>query len=419
MAVAVLRRHRPRIVGITGSMGKTTAKDALVEILSAQYPGRVRGNFKNFNNELGLPLTIIGVRNAPGKNPWRYFLLILRFCWTMVFPRYPKILVLEMGIDRKGDMNYLTSFIRPDVAVVTAVSAVHSQYLGDVRQIAVEKGKLVAALEDGGTAVLNFDDPRVVKMSSRTKAKIIGYSLKGANCRADVCASDIRLSLHEGISLKINYRGRSVPLRLPHVVAEQLLGSILAATSAALTQGMNLVEITAALRDFTPAPGRMRVLPGKCKATIIDDTYNAPAAAVKEALRTLKSLKAHRKVVILGDILELGKEEEKIHRSLAGEVIEVSPAAVVTVGRRMRFLHEELLKKGFERKNSLHCDDPAQAGEIVGKFLAAGDLVLVKGSQGMRMEKTVEKLVDLSSAEIARLLPRQDDSWKRREFRQP
>ena len=419
LARAVLRRRRPQVIAVTGSMGKTTAKEALRRIYARSGRQKNLPAGKNFNNEIGVPLAIIGVETPPGKSLSAWLTLSARWLGVMIWkPDYPSVLILEFGIDRPGDMDYLTEMVPVDIGVVTAVAEVHSQFLGEKKAIAREKGKLVEALPPGATAVLNADDPLVRKMASRTKAKVMTF---GFDSEADVVCSDVKLSVSGGLGLKINYRGRSVPLRLPGVIGTQLLPSICAAVAAALAQGLNLVEITESLRGFTPPPGRGALLPGKKDTAVVDDTYNAPWRAVRELLRLPKRVgisfaPGAGVVVILGDILELGEKEERLHRALAEDIVAAEVREVFLVGTRMKALADELRSGGFPPERLAHFLDPVAAAEAALKKLRGGDLVLVKGSQGMRMEKAVEKLVALSESEKRKLLCRQDSSWRRKPF---
>ncbi|KKT71645.1 MAG: UDP-N-acetylmuramoyl-tripeptide-D-alanyl-D-alanine ligase [Candidatus Moranbacteria bacterium GW2011_GWF1_44_4] len=184
-ATKALRRFKPRVVGVTGSVGKTSTKEAIFAVLSAKY--RVRKNEKNYNNEIGLPLTVLGLESGEG-NIWRWLAVLLKAVLIVTLEskkRYPEILVLEMGADRPGDIKYLVNFLKPEVGVVTAVGISHLEFFKDIKQIAKEKSTLVRYLAKNGLAVLNFDDEAARKMAEEIKAEKIFYGfLEKANVRA-------------------------------------------------------------------------------------------------------------------------------------------------------------------------------------------------------------------------------------------
>lgn len=413
MARAVLARRRPVVIGITGSVGKTTAKDALTAILAHTWGrGTVRGSAKSFNNEIGVPLAIIGMGRLPGASPLAWVEIVLRWLGAVTLAPYPRTLVLEMGIDRVGDMAYLTSLVPPTTGVVTTIAGSHLAVLGSLDAIAREKGILIDRLPVDGTAVLNADDPLVVAMRSRTQARVLTYSAAGRE-DADVAISDVRCDCRAGVRFKVNYAGKSVPVRLPHVIGIHLLPSIVAAIAAALAHGVNLVAIGEALGSFAPSPGRLRLLAGHNDTIVIDDAYNANAVSTSAAIAAIGDCTG-RHVVVLGDMLELGPDEEALHRSLAAPLV-AHAAVVVLAGRRMRWLADELHTRQFAG-DVVVVDTPMEAAMAVKRLVRSGDVVLIKGSQGMRMEKVCEVLVaDHDRARICR----QDPSWQATPFVQP
>ncbi|MFZ2299765.1 MAG: UDP-N-acetylmuramoyl-tripeptide--D-alanyl-D-alanine ligase [Candidatus Moraniibacteriota bacterium] len=417
MARAVLKKYHSQIVGITGSVGKSSAKEAIALVLSQSYA--VRTAEGNYNNEIGIPLTIIGA--ASGGASFARWIGVF-FKWLrlmMVAARYPEILVLEMGIDRPGDMEYLLGFIPLRIGVVTRVSSSHLAFFGSIANIAKEKGKLIAALSEDGVAILNADDKRVLKMQERTKAKVITYGLdEGAALRADNLVFHRDARRVEGFSFKLNYDGKSIPVHLPNIVARHHIGAALAAAAVGVALKMNLVEIASALERFAPLPGRMRLLPGKDGIMLIDDTYNASPDSTGAALDVVKELVAPRTVVVLGDMLELGADAAQEHALLADRVIASGAHIVVTVGRHMRALHEALLAAGFSRKQALWLPDPMAAIGNVRAIVRVEDLILIKGSRGMRMEKITEALL-ADPSEAKALLCCQSLEWRNRPFVAP
>lgn len=417
MAKAVLKKYHPLIVGITGSVGKSSAKEAIALVLSSSY--RVRKAEGNHNNEIGIPLTILGVEGGGGSLV-HWIPVFFRWCALILFPlRYPEVLVLEMGIDRPGDMEYLLQFVPVTVGVVTNVSSSHMAYFGSVGNIAKEKGKLIASLSESGFAILNADDQNVLKMRERTGAKTLTYGFsEHAFVRADHLLFHRDPRRAEGFSFKVNVEGKSVPVRLPKIIARHHIFGALAAASVGLALKMNLVEIAGALERFESLPGRLKLLSGAGGIFLLDDTYNASPVSVRAALSVVGELMAPRKIVVLGDMLELGPETEEEHADLADTVMASSAHIVVTVGQHMRALHEALLARGYSRKRVLWMPDPLAALEALPHIVRPEDLVLIKGSRGMRMEKITESLL-ADPQEARALLCCQSDEWRKKPFTPP
>ncbi|EKE16205.1 MAG: hypothetical protein ACD_11C00027G0005 [uncultured bacterium] len=415
MASLVLKRHKPIIVGITGSVGKTSAKEAVYCVLSEKF--NVRRNEKNYNNEIGIPLTIIGAESG-GKSFLKWIGVFLKWICVVIFDfKYPEILVIELGVDRPGDMQYLTSFIHPTIGIVTNISSSHIEFFGEIEKISKEKGFLIENLLKGGTAILNADDENVLQMQKRTANKIIFY---GFSDNADIRAERVGYNYNdnqkpEGISFKLNYEGRSIPVRLRNILAPYQIYSALSAIAVGIVFKMNLVEASVALEKLHSPCGRMNLIDGIKNTYIIDDTYNASPLSTGAALDVMGVIGAKRRIVVLGDMLELGNETEKGHRQVGGKIFEIKADVFVAVGRRMNFAVKKLISLGYLEKNIFVFENPEIAVEKVRKILEEGDIVLVKGSQGMRMEKIVEGIMaDPNQAE--NVLCRQNREWKKKPF---
>ncbi|KKU54700.1 MAG: UDP-N-acetylmuramoyl-tripeptide-D-alanyl-D-alanine ligase [Candidatus Moranbacteria bacterium GW2011_GWE1_49_15] len=418
MATAVLRRHKPLVIGITGSVGKTSAKEAIFLVLSKKFP--VRKNEKNYNNEVGIPLTIIGAESG-GRSLLRWLGVFLKWAYVVAFHvKYPKIIIVELGIDRPGDMEYLTSFVKPSIGVVTNVSGSHLEFFGSLEKIAREKGRLVESLPQHGFAILNADDHNVLDMQRRTKSNVITYGFsEKASVRADMIVYNYDDNQRpEGISFKLDYDGNVIPVRLRHILAPHQIYSALAAIAIGTTFKINLIDATMALENFHSPQGRMNLIEGIKNTHVIDDTYNASPVSTLAALEVLDALGAKRKIAVLGDMLELGGEEEKGHRSVGAKVQEMDADIFVAVGKRMKKAVDEIKGAGFLEKKIFAFDDPESAGRKVQEIMREGDLVLVKGSQGMRMEKIVEEIM-AEPLDAEKLLCRQSADWKKIKFNNP
>lgn len=417
MAVLVLKKYNPRIVSVTGSVGKTSAKEAIFTVLASHF--RVRRSEKNYNNEIGIPLTIIGVSSGQGS-VLKWAGVFLKWLLIMALPvEYPEILILEMGADRPGDILYFTKFIKSEIGIITDISISHIEFFKNIDEVAKTKGALVRELADKSLAVLNVDNPEVAKLADQVNANLItiGFSEKAEMQATDVAFiySDDNVNI-KGISFKLNYKGTSIPVRLNNILAKHQIYPALIAAATGNWFGLNLVEIAATLENFSSPSGRMNLVDGIKGSLIIDDTYNSSPVAVLAALETLKDAATGRKIVALGDMLELGGETESSHRSVGKKVGEIKADIFINVGARMKFAAEELLKNGFPKENIFSFNSPLEAGKYLEKIIQPGDLILVKGSQGMRMEKVVEEIM-ASPQKADELLCRQNEEWKTIDFR--
>ncbi len=418
MAMAVLKRHKPIIVGITGSVGKTSAKEAIFLVLSKKF--NVRKSEKNYNNEVGIPLTVIGCETG-GRSIFLWLGIFLKWMYTVVFDaKYPEVIIVELGIDRPGDMEYLASFISPSIGVITNVSSSHIEFFGSLEKIAKEKGVLVENLPSNGFAILNADDANVMEMQKRTKANVVTYGFsEGAMLRADMIVYNYDDNQKpDGISFKLEHEGNNIPVRLRNILAPHQIYSALAAIALGMTFKINLLEGAMALEEFRSPQGRMNLLPGIKNTFLIDDSYNASPVSTLAALDVMDTLGAKRKFVVLGDMLELGEETEKGHKQVVRKVLEINADTLVIVGKRMRRAVKEVVDASFSERKIFSFDDPETAGRKVQDLMREGDLVLIKGSQGMRMEKIVEEVM-AEPQRAGELLCRQSKDWKKMKFTNP
>ncbi len=415
LAKATLAKYRPQVIAITGSVGKTSIKEAITAVLQQRF--KVKQASKNFNNEIGLPLAILGVSDSGYRNIWRWFKIFSRALSQLIIKNldYPTYLVLEMGVDHKGDMDYLLSFVKPKVGVLTAVSEVHLEYFGNLEAVLAEKSKLIKNLPQDGVAVLNYEDERVRTLFDNTKARVITY---GFSQDAQVWADGIQMSKDEtgevrGLSFKLHYGGSSTPLLLPGVLGSHQINVALAACAVAVALGLTPVDASAALRQFIFPPGRMKLLPGVKGTYLIDDSYNSSPLALREAVKTLVQFPikegAHRWAV-LGDMLELGAESEQLHRRCGMEIACLGIDYLVTVGERSRDFGRGAWQKNFNTDHYFHFAQTQEAASFVKEKVASGDILLIKGSQGIRMERFTKAL--LAEPEKAKdLLVRQNKPW--------
>lgn len=421
IAMLLIWRFNPKIIAITGSAGKTSAKDAIYAVLKNQH--RVRKSKGNLNNELGLPLTIIKdwpeeeLKLVSRAEPAGKKLFQKLFFWIKALfkgmanflfldkNRYPEILILEYGADHPGDIKYLSEIAEPKIGIITTIGEVpvHVEFFSGPKAVAKEKGKLLESLPANGFAIMNFDNPIVMELKEKTRAKIITFGFsEGADVKISGFENhskfDRPLGIYEkyfGVSFKIEYGGSFVPVTLKNTFGRAQAYSAAVAACVGLTFDLNLVEIAEALlNNYKPAKRRMNLIKGINGSYIIDDSYNASPISVREALNTLSDVKAKRKIAVLGDMFELGEystEEHKFIGQMAGGIVDY----LITVGPQAKLIAEsaQTAKLGNEQKlifESFNNVEPVISA--LKNLIKEGDLVLIKASRGVGLDRIVEEI---------------------------
>lgn len=411
-AQLILRKYEPKIIAVTGSVGKTTTKDAIYAALSNDL--YVRKSEKSFNSDVGVPLAILGLENA-WRNPVLWISNILQGVWLLVRQEsYPAWLVLEVGADRPGDIRRIAKWLKPDIAVITGVPdvPVHVEFFKSAEDVVREKRALAEYLKEGGKLILNGDDARMVGLCEEYRDRMVTYGLSNKN---QFSASHQGMLYEKGKAIGVRFRlnrsGSSLPVSVYGALGKSRTYAALAAFAVSEAVGVDSVTVANTLAAWPPPPGRVRIIEGVNGATIIDDTYNSSPAAAQSALETLKEVKAQRKIAILGDMLELGKYTTEAHREL-GRQAASSCDMLITVGFRARVIAEAALDAGMLDANIRQYErtESRRVGEELRNELKDGDIVLVKGSQSMRMERTVEELM-ANREQAAELLVRQEPEW--------
>ena len=413
-AKILLRRHSPTIIAVTGSVGKTSMKDTIYSILKNHYSARKSD--KSFNSDIGVPLTILGLPNA-WNNPFLWLKNIIDGFFVAFFSKdYPAYLILETGIDRPGDMKKLTSWLKPNIVVLTRLPdvPVHVEFFSTPEAVVEEKMYLVQALKPDGVLIYNHDDQIIQSQLQFVRQKAVGY---GRYLKTHFNASDDNIIYHDdvpvGTSFVLEHIGEAVDVRAMGAVGLSLVYTYAGAIAVAVQCGVSLNDSATALTDHLPPPGRMRIIKGLKGSIIIDDTYNSSPAAAEQALATLKELKhAKRKIAVMGDMLELGRFSAREHERI-GEIAASTVDVLFTVGVRARRIAEAALVHGLDEEKIFQYEDVAKAGKELQFFLQAGDVVLVKASQGIRAERVVEEVMQ-EPERAAELLVRQDAAWLKR-----
>lgn len=411
----ILWRQRPRVVGITGTVGKTSAKEAVYSVLSTKY--KTRKNIKNYNNEIGVPLTIIGSETG-GKNPFKWLWIFIKGIWLCIMPAgYPKILILEMGIDKPGDMDYLIKLSRPHVGVVTAIGdevPVHVEFFKNITQLVKEKMKMATMLGEKDFAILNADDDRIMKYSGKIKAEPITF---GHSKDADISLSEVEVSgdlENAGIHFKIFHEGNIVPFHLNNILGIHQSYSAAIAAAVGLVLDMNLVDISEALKEYRPPKGRMNLIEGIKHAWLIDDSYNSSPEAAKRAIEFLaESGNGGRKIACLGNMEELGEHTQKAHAHIGQLIQKLKINFLVTIGEKGEIIAKAAQDAGMPEENMIITKDSPEAGRKIQAMLKEGDIVLIKGSQSIRAEKVTKELM-AEPMKAKELLVRQDELWEKK-----
>jgi len=410
---AVLRRYRPKVVMVTGSVGKTSTKDAVAAVLAARF--LVRKSEKSFNSEFGVPFTILGVDN-PWSNPVAWLSVVRSAFALLLLPNhYPNLLVLEVGADKPGDLASILKIATPDVVVVTRLPEipVHVEAYPSPEAVREEEFSPAYALAPAAPLIVAAEDLYALEMAARVPAHLTTY---GIDRDAGVRLSDIGFYEEEGRTLGmravVHAEGEEGELLIKGSVGETQLLPAAAALATAAALGISLTEALTTLVSYEPPAGRGRVFRGKNGSTIIDDSYNASPAAVEEALKTLASFPTTgRHIAVLGDMLELGRYSVMEHERIGARVAK-GVDIFITVGIRAKGFATAALATGMSHEYIFSYDDSRAAALALPTLIEPGDVLLVKGSQSIRTERIIEALL-ADPADRAHLV-RQEPQWQRR-----
>ena len=373
LAQTMLAEWAGPVVGVTGSAGKTTTKDLAARVLAAAGPTHKSAG--NLNNAYGLPLSVLEMASR-GRRPSDY-----RFC------------VFEMGMSTPGEIRRLTELAPPKVAVVTLVAPVHTEFFEDgVEGVARAKAEIVEGLLTGGTAVLNVDDERVARMADlRRDVEVLRY---GFGREAAVTARDLAPAGLGGSRFRLVTPAGEADVRYP-LVGRHNVANALAAAAAGIALGLGAEPIADALSSAEPSKMRGQVVRLANGATVIDDSYNSSPQALEAMVDAIAGVEARRRIVVAGEMLELGAESAAMHRETGRRVAEAGVDAVVGVRGDARALVEGAREAGLSDLDAIYVETPEEATDALSGVLRNGDLVLVKGSRGVATDRTVARLVEL------------------------
>ncbi|HEY1679842.1 MAG TPA: UDP-N-acetylmuramoyl-tripeptide--D-alanyl-D-alanine ligase [Candidatus Sulfotelmatobacter sp.] len=364
LATAVRKMWGKPLVGVTGSAGKTTTKEAIAHVLGTQF--RVLKSEGNFNNHFGLPLMLLKIE-----------------------PEHD-VAVIEMGMSHAGEIRALAKIAQPEIGVVTNVAPVHLEFFDSIAGIARAKYELIESLPTNGTAVLNADDEYVSQFGRDFKGTVIRYGRSGT---AEVRAENVESLGADGSSFDVVTAGGREPARLP-LVGEHNVLNALAAVSVGLARGMKFADAVAALASLVPADKRGQVLK-LGNITVINDCYNSNPKALHAMIDALAAMKAKRRIVVAGEMLELGPAAEELHRAAGKHAAEKEIDVVIGV----RGLSQAMANAA--RENGARAEfvaTPEEAGEWLAREGRDGDVVLLKASRGVKLEKAIERWNNLRAA---------------------
>lgn len=416
LAKRVMKKYCPLTIAITGSFGKTSAKEAIFSVLKNQ--GHLRKSEENYNNEIGVPLTILGEKTA-GKSI---------FGWLGIFSRglslswgraknYPNILVLEMGAEKPGDIRYLTKIAAVDIGIITGIGPVHLEFFGSLEKIIQEKISLVANLaDDTKITIICGDDQNLIRVKNQLKGRLYSY---GFGEGVDYQAGDFKITQKNGVFgtlFKLQNTGKVIPVFLPQSFGRQQVYAALAALTLSDKLNGNLLEAINNLDDYRPLKGRTSLIAGIKNTFLIDDTYNASPPSALAALDVLAEFPlpvGPRKIAVFGEMLELGSYTEEGHREVGKKAAEINVDMLVAVGEKSRDILRGAVTAGLSEERTFYFDNNHDAGIFIQNKLKEGDLVLIKGSQGARMEQITKEL--MAEPLLAKeLLVRQSEEWQKK-----
>jgi len=361
MAAFHRRRSRASVVGITGSNGKTTTRQFTATVVSQHF--KTLATAGNFNNEIGLPLTLLGLGS---DHQWA---------------------VVELGTNNPGEIARLTDICSPDIGVITNIGPAHLEGLGSIEGVAREKGSLLNGLRNNGTAVLNADDPRVLQLARQTPNRVVLY---GLSAKAAVRATDVQEN-EAGIRFTLNIADENIPIRL-NTPGLFMVTNALAAAGVGYQVGLSVSAIKAGLEAFIPVSGRMNILHTTNGIHIIDDTYNANPDSMQVALNTLKKMRAgSRGIFVAGDMLELGDQAPALHGKIGALAAQSGISRLYARGEFADQVVSGARDAGMPAASTMIGSRREIIDDLIGR-LRPGDWLLVKGSRGMAMEKIVREI---------------------------
>ncbi len=404
----IIAKYQPFVVGITGSVGKTSTRHAIACAL--KYKFKLREAQRNYNNEKGIPLAVFGADEINNKVDGLKAIIKGFFVW-MLPQNYPKMLILEYGIDRPGDMDYYLSLVKPNLAVFTTVGMSHRKFFNSEQEIAKEKVKIASQLNGNEFFVYNADDPNVSLESQNVHAQKISFGKQSLGHDANVELLEVKedLALHASTTMRIKTPSREITVTIP-VLGTAHVQAVLAAVAVADALEVDTDLVLQGLADYRPVPGRLNVLAGIKRSILIDDSYNAAPVSATEAIKLLDRFPRAKKIAVLGDMLELGDESDSAHAQIGKLAASLNLQKLVTIGELGKKIAIAAQEAGMSQDKIISFNNSDEAKQQVLQMIEPETVVLVKGSQGARMEKISKELL-AEPMKAPQVLPRQYGKW--------
>ena len=414
-AIIMLKRQKPLVVVIAGSVGKTSTKD-LIAVAIGKYK-TMRASEKSFNSEIGVPLTVLDLPNGWNNSVQWFFIICRGMCRALFQKKYPEVLVLEVGLEFPGDIRRVSKWLKIDVCVFTRLAEfpVHGEHFSSREALFEEKAKIFTSIKKDGVLVYNGDDDLLAPYVAAVKCKKISY---GETEDSDICIEDSHIEYSsEGVPIGTICVVDKKEITLTGVLALHFGYVVAAAYAAARELGVSKKDIQKNIAEkYEPTPGRMHVLKGRNECVLIDDSYNSSPVALIEALHTLKKIKTNRdgtagkKIAILGEMAQLGFAKIDAYKKVSDE-LEKCADVVIVVGENAKDLVAHI--ENHEGFVALQARDTDHAVQMVAQYLEKGDVVLCKGSQISRIERVVKSLLS-RDLQPEKHLVRQSSEWSKR-----
>lgn len=356
-----LYKGKLKVIGVTGSVGKTSTKDIIANVLSKKYKTlKTEGNNNNF---IGLPFTLLRLKDE-------------------------EVAVIEMGMNHLGEISYLSKIAKPDISVITNIGSSHIGNLGSRENILKAKLEILDGMEEKNL-VINNDNDLLHKWNLENNINTYTYGIKN---NSDFMAKNIKLNETNSEFICEN-KNEKININVP-VAGEHFILNSLSAIAVAKLLNLNNEEIINGIKDFKLTAKRMEIIHTKNNITIINDAYNASYESMKASILSLKNMNGKRKIAVLGDMFELGSFSEKLHRDVAKEIYKNKINEVYLIGENSKFIYDELINLGFNKNNLFYFTEKNLLIENLQKNLTEGDTVLIKASNGMKLYEVAQELIN-------------------------
>lgn len=358
-------KFNTKVIGLTGSNGKTTSKEMISVCLETSF--KTLKTEGNLNNLIGLPLTLLKLDGSQ------------------------EVVILEMGMNVPGEIRRLTEIAQPDVGLITNIQKAHLEGMGALKRIKEEKGELFRGIKDRGTIIVNKDDPMVIDLARDFSGQKITFGVENP---ADIMARDIQLRGKRGTSFHLIFKGKEMEIEIP-LLGRHFVYNALSAIASAIIFDIDLEKVKEALKRFKSIPMRMEIIELRGGMFIINDTYNANPKSMELALETLSEMRGKgRAIAVLGDMLELGGYSNEAHQDLGMKVSKLSIDFLIALGEEAPVIVESAIRHGLGLERAIIVESHQEAVSILKNTIKQGDWILVKGSRGMAMEKIVKDLLE-------------------------